>query len=132
MELLSRLFAPRRRKNRKEIAGRAAEVVVQVLFDVGVDRFLNGSIVLDKYFRIRFYSFPPLPQEAVASIALHELDEALALRDHLLDAGLDAAAVAHHARELTDAVMRALLERSPELRALSATRTARRASGVAA
>ena len=54
--MLTRLFVPRRRKNQQEVAGRAAEVIQQVLFDVGVDRFLNGTVLLDPQFRLRFFS----------------------------------------------------------------------------
>lgn len=59
MLLLSRLFAPRRRKNQEDVAGRAAEVIAQVLFDVGIDRFVNGSMLLDRRFRPRFFVVPP-------------------------------------------------------------------------
>lgn len=127
--MLSRLFAPRRRKNQEEIAGRAAEVVLHVLFDVGVDRFLNGTVVLDKQFRVRFYSIlPPPSRELLTAVAVRELPEARALRDHALDAGLDAATVARYTPVLSDALMGALLARSPELRALPLRRLARAGS----
>lgn len=130
--MLSRLFAPRRRRNQEEVAGRAAEVIVNVLFDVGVDRLLNGTVVLDKHFRLRFYSIaPPASCDALAAVAVRELAEVHALRAHVLDAGLDAATVARHTPVLSGALMRALLARSPELRALPARRLAHAASSVA-
>lgn len=121
VELLSRLFAPRRRKNQQEVAGRAAEVLRQVLFDIGVDRFLNGTVLLDRQFRLRFFSnAPPLHPGVVARIAMRDLPEAVMLRAYVGSAGLDAATVARHAPFLTDGLMRELLACSSELRALPA------------
>ncbi|MBQ5947031.1 hypothetical protein [Massilia sp. ST3] len=119
MELLTRLFAPRRRKTRQEVAGRATEVAQQVLSDIGIDRFLNGTILLDRQFRLRFFSStPPSSGSALAAIAVRDLPEALILRAYVDDAGLDAATVRRHAPLLADGLMRELLARAPELRAL--------------
>ena len=123
--MLTRLFVPRRRKNQQEVAGRAAEVIQQVLFDVGVDRFLNGTVLLDPQFRLRFYSAaPPAWPEGAVLIAISELPEAPILRACAGDAALDAAAVRRHTPLLADGLMRALLARSPGLRALPALRAA--------
>jgi len=123
MLTLSRLFAPRRRKNQEEIAARATQVVAQVLTDIGIDRFLNGSLLLDRQFRPRFFAvLPRARHDSLASVAVRELAEAHALRAAVPDAGLDRATVAYHACCLSDGLMRALLERSPELRALPARR----------
>ncbi|MDN4039656.1 hypothetical protein [Massilia sp. YIM B02443] len=123
MLLFSRLFAPRRRKNQEEVAGRAAEVIAQVLFDVGIDRFLNGSMLLDRQFRLRFFAVPPgTRNDVVATIAVRDLAEAQLLRACVRGAALDAAAAARHARSLSDALMREMLACSPELRALPARR----------
>lgn len=131
MEILSRLFLPlrflplrmpRRRKNQEEVAGRAFDVVNQVLFDVGVDRFLNGCMLLDRQFRLRFFSAPPAltrdAREALAAVDLRELAEAAALRASMADFVLDGQALARQARLVADGLMRELLARSPELRAL--------------
>lgn len=123
MLLFSRLFAPRRRKNQEDVAGRAAEVIAQVLFDVGIDRFLNGSMLLDRQFRPRFYAVPPGAQrDVVATIAMRDLAEAHLLRSAVCGAALDAVTAARHARGLSDALMREMLACSPELRALPARR----------
>ena len=125
--MLSRLFGPRRRKNQEEIAGRAAEVIVQVLFDVGLDRFLAGSMLLDRDFRLRFYAVPPTASPAIlASVALHELDEARVFRSYVLQSGMDAPTLATHTRIMADGIMRELRARSPLLCALPATRRERR------
>lgn len=127
MQMLFRLFGPRRRKNQEEIAGRAAEVIAHVLFDVGLDRFMAGTMLLDRAFRLRFYAVAPQSSPAVlASIALRDLDEAHVFRARVLDAGIDAPTLATHTRIMADGVMRALRSQSPALCALPATRSERR------
>ncbi|QOY96241.1 hypothetical protein IM543_10695 [Massilia sp. UMI-21] len=123
MQMSFRLFGPRRRKNQQELAGRAAEVIVHVLFDVGLDRFMAGTMLLDRDFRLRFYAVPPPSSPALlASVALHELEEARVFRARVLGAGIDAPTLAVHARIMADGVMRELRARSPALRALPALR----------
>jgi len=130
MHMLFRLFGPRRRKNQEEIAGRAAEVIAHVLFDVGLDRFLAGTVLLDHQFRLHFYAVPPQASSAIlASVAVHELEEARVFQRQVLAAGIDAPTLAIHARIMADAMMGALRERSPALRALPSARHERR--GVA-
>ncbi|WP_027868172.1 hypothetical protein [Massilia alkalitolerans] len=127
MQMLIRLFGPRRRKNQEDIAARAAEVIVHVLFDVGLDRFLAGSILLDRQFRLRFYAMAPQPSPAIlACIAVRELDEAQVFRAQVLEAGIDAPRLATHTRIMANGIMRALRSQSPALCALPATRRDRR------
>ncbi|MBQ5963072.1 hypothetical protein [Massilia sp. ZL223] len=122
MEMLTRLFRPRRRKTQQEVAGRAAEVIRQVLFDVGVDRFLNGTVLLDPQFRLRFLSAaPPAWPESAVILGLRDLPEALILRAYVGEASLDAVALRRHTPLLADGLMRELLARSPALRALPAS-----------
>lgn len=119
MDLFARLLALRRRKNQEEVAGRAAEVVSQVLFDVGIDRFMNGSMLLDRQFRLRFYAvLPPACDDMLAAIALSDLPEAQAMRARLVDVAFDADVVAHHRHSLATGLMRELMACSSELRAL--------------
>jgi len=127
MPLLARLFAPRRRKNREDVAGRAAEVIAKVLRDVGIDRFLNGCLLLDRAFRVRFVSAPlssPLlaPHALLAQVPVRELPEAMILRAYVEDAALDAVELARHTRFLTDGLVRELLARAPAFEALPARR----------
>jgi hypothetical protein len=127
MQMLIRLFGPRRRKNQEDIAARAAEVIVHVLFDVGLDRFLAGTILLDRQFRLRFYAMAPQPSPAIlACIAVRELDEAQVFRAQVLEAGIDAPRLATHTRIMADGIMGALRSQSPALCALPATRRERR------
>ncbi|UVW26849.1 hypothetical protein [Massilia sp. H6] len=126
MEMLSRLFGPRRRKNQEEIAARAAQIIGHVLFDVGVDRFFNGTVQLDRQFRLRFYAAPPhASSETLVSIAVHELDEARMFRHHVAGTRLDSAAVGRHTPFLADGLMREMRARSPALRALPAARSSK-------
>lgn len=119
MVSISRLLALRRRKNQEEVAGRAFDVIAQVLFDVGIDRFLNGSMLLDRQFRLRFYAVvPPASDELFAAIAMCDLHEAQVLRTRMVDVAFDADVVARHLQGLADGLMRELLACSSELRAL--------------
>ena len=103
------------------ITGRAAEVIVHVLLDVGLDRFLAGTVLLDREFRLRFHSMPPGPSPAIlASVALGELDAARAFRTHVLAAGLDDEALAAHSRIMAEGIMDALRSQSPGRQAVRA------------
>jgi len=130
MPLLARLFAPRHRKNHEDVAGRAAEVIGKVLRDIGIDRFLNGSLLLDRQFRVRFVSTAPLaPHGLLALVAVRELPEALILRAYVHDAALDAVELARHTGFLSDGLIRELRARSPEFDALAPCRPASRLAG---
>lgn len=117
-----RLLGPRRRKTREDVAGRAAEVVVQVLYDIGVDRFLDGSLLLDHRLRVCFYAVPPRGARAMlAGVAVRELPEAQAFRAAVRASGFDAA-LERHVPALVEGLMRMLLARSPQLCALPTAR----------
>ncbi len=127
--MLFRLFGPRRRINQEDIASRAAEVIAHVLFDVGLDRFLAGSVLLDSRFRLRFYAVPPQSSHAIlASVAVRELDEAHVFRAQVLERGIDTPTLETHTRIMADAVMRALRAQSATLRALPPARGERRSA----
>ncbi len=118
MALLLRLFGPRRRKTLDDVADRAAEVVVQVLYDVGVDRFLDGSVLLDRRFRVVFYAMPPIESPIFqARVAVRELPAACRFRDAVACQGFDAA-LDRHVPGVVDDLMRSLCERAPALRGL--------------
>jgi hypothetical protein len=122
MALLLRLFGPRRRKTHDDVAGRAAEVVVQVLYDVGVDRFLGGSMLLDRRFRVVFYAMPPIDSPIFqARVAVRELGAARRFADAVDAEGFDAA-LERHVAAIVDELMQALGSRAPALCALPARR----------
>ena len=118
MAWIAQLFVPRRRKNRRELADRAGEVIRHVLFDVGVDRFLNGTLLVDRLYRVRFFSGNVPGGGALAAVPVAALARARALRANAArlppPAGLPQAAVALLVEEL----MAALLAQSALLRAL--------------
>lgn len=118
MAWIVQLFVPRRRKNRRELADRAAEVIRHVLFDIGVDRFLNGTLLVDRHYRVRFLSGNVSAGGVLAAVPVAALSRARALRANAaqlsLLAGLPQAAVALLVEEL----MAALLAQSALLRAL--------------
>jgi hypothetical protein len=122
MALLLRLFGPRRRKTQDDVAGRAAEVVVQVLYDVGVDRFLGGSVLLDRRFRVVFYAMPPIDSPIFqARVAVRELGAARRFADAVDAEGFDAA-LERHVAAIVDELMQALRSRAPALSALQRRR----------
>lgn len=120
MGLLARLFAPKRQKNQQQVACRAAAVIDHVIFDVGVDNFVNGTLLLDKRFRVRFFGGGrPIPEpDIIARVAVGELAEARAFRAMVDDAALDPATLNLHTGRIVGALMRELREQSAALRAL--------------
>jgi hypothetical protein len=119
--MLTRLLAARTRKNQQQIAGRMAEVVSRVLFDIGVDGFVNGTILVDTRWRVRFFGgTPPRVPGIIAAVALRELHEARLLHQGapgVAVAGMPPAALVG---TIVSGLMRELNGRSPRLRALPA------------
>jgi hypothetical protein len=77
MALLKRLLARRRPRNQQQIASRAAQVIEKVIFDVGIDTLVNGTLLLDSQFRPRFVGLMALPRAGVvASVAVGLVPEA--------------------------------------------------------
>ena len=92
MALLKRLLACRRARNQLQIAGRAAQVIEKVIFDVGVDTFVNGTLLLDRRFRPRFVGLMALPRSGViASVAVGHVPEVALFRAQVGAALRDAA-----------------------------------------
>lgn len=119
MALLTRLFSMKPKKNQQQIAGRAAAVIDHVIFDVGVDRFVNGTLLLDRKFRLRFFGGTPAPRHGIiAAVPVAELAEARVFRQMVEDVAHGSAAMDLHTGCLVHGLMRELRERSPALRAL--------------
>ena len=118
MAWIAQLFIPRRRKNRGELAERAGEVVRQVIFDVGVDRFLNGTLMVDRGYRVRFFSGNVPGGGALAAVPVIGLTHARALRAHAAQLPLQAGLPQACAALLVEELMAALLAQSALLRAL--------------
>jgi hypothetical protein len=118
MTWIAQLLIPRRRKNQHELAGRAAEVVAHVLSDVGVDRFLNGTLLIDQQLRVRFISCGCVVGKVHAAVRADTLSHARVLRGDEGRLALAAQALQHQIMRLVDELMPALLAQSPALRAL--------------
>jgi len=117
----AQLLIPQGRRNLHDLEGRAAQVVAQVLFDIGVDRFLNGTMLVDRRFRVRFVSAPPDGMELYAAVHPGSLARAQALRGDG-DGMLDSLPLQHQVEYVVDELMAAFLAQSPALRALPARR----------
>jgi hypothetical protein len=71
MQLFSVLLWRSRRLGRNQVAERAARVIDKAMFDVGIDNFLNGTVMLDEHFRPRFFSATALRKRpGVATVVL--------------------------------------------------------------
>jgi hypothetical protein len=117
----AQLLIPQRRKNLHDLEGRTAQVIAQVLFDIGVDRFLNGTMLVDRRLRVRFVSAAPDGVAVHASVHPGALAQAQSLRGD--SAGMLASPPhAQQVERVVEALMAAFLAQSPVLRALPARR----------
>ena len=66
--------------SQREVRERAARVIDRVIFDLGVDRFVQGTFRLDRRCRPRFSSAAPDPGRDDVAVALAQLAECVALR----------------------------------------------------
>ena len=122
MTWIAQLLIPRRRKNHHEIAGRAAEVIAHVLADVGVDRFLNGTLLVDRHLRVRFVSCVGILEGVHAAVRADTLAQARVLRGEQGRLVLAAQALQQQIKCLVEELMAAMLAQSATLRALPARR----------
>lgn len=122
MTWIAQLLIPRRRKNHHEIAGRAAEVIAHVLADVGVDRFLNGTLLVDRHLRVRFVSCAGILDGVHAAVRADTLAQARVLRGEQGRLVLAAQALQQQIMCLVEELMAAMLAQSATLRALPARR----------
>ena len=113
-------FTPRRRRqaamrSQQAVAARAAEVIEQVIFDMGAARLVQGTVRLDPGFRPRFNSSAQAPGcAALALVQLAALPEAAPLRAF----DDDPAALEPHTAALVAALLREFRSQSPRFRAL--------------
>lgn len=129
MASLKGLLTRRRRSNQQQTAGRAAEVIEKVIFDVGVDTLINGTLLLDRRFQPRFVGLMPVQRRGViAAVAVGQVPEAALLRAHVGAALRGPAAppslmpgrlaLAVPVSGLVDGLMREFKAQSPAFRAL--------------
>jgi len=118
MAWIAQLLIPRRRKNRRELADRAVEVVRHVLFDMGIERFLHGTMLVDRQYRMRFVSGNLPGGAALAAVPVSTLAGAHALQANVPQLPALAAFHQHDVGLLVEELMVALLAQSALLRDL--------------
>lgn len=119
MGLLKRIFGRKHKVSQAHVVRRAAAVIDQVIFDVGIETLVGGTFVLDRSFRLRFSGVPIVRRRGViASVQVSEMSEASLLRAIGMAALPDMAIVKAHSECLAHAVVRELGSQSPAFRAL--------------
>ncbi|WP_322404123.1 hypothetical protein [Massilia luteola] len=119
MGILTRLRAARAMHSRRQVGERAAQVIDRVIFDMGVERLVQGTFRLDRHCRPRFSSVPLAPGRDGVAVALAQLTECAALtaaarRD------ADREALRMHTEAVVAGLLREFEARSPRFRALPA------------
>ena len=77
--MLRRMFAARTMHSQRQVGERTAQVIDRVIFDMGVDRLVQGSLGLDRHCRPHFSSARALPGRDGVAVALAQLAECAAL-----------------------------------------------------
>lgn len=116
--LWTRLFRASAMHSQQEVAERAARVIDHVIFDLGVERLVQGTIALDARLRPHFFSAGPrAARDVLACVPLSRLAEAGAFDARTACAGALADAVA----DLVEGLLREFRAQSPRFRALPAS-----------
>ena len=111
----ARWRTPGAMRSQQAVAARAAQVIDQVIFDMGVPRLVQGTVRLDPGFRPRFHSSALAPaRHALACVQLAALPEVAPLHH----AGDDPQAIQPHTAALVAALLREFRTQSPHFRAL--------------
>lgn len=119
MQFFGRLWWCSRRVGRAQVAQRAARVIDKAMFDIGIDNFLNGTVMLDEHFRPRFFSSTARRQRpGVATVVLSQLDEARALQTLACRFDLEACDRKERSAAVLSGVIREFHAQSPAFRAL--------------
>ena len=119
MSLMTWLFARKRKRNQSFIADRAAEVIDHVIYDVGIDTLVNGTLLLDKRYRLRFIGGKPRTRKGIlAAVTVSDLAESDIFRKLGHSVALDASTLNVHTGCLVYAVMREFKAQSQAFRSL--------------
>lgn len=119
MQLFSAFRWRPRRLGRDQVAERAARVLDKAMFDVGIDNFLNGTVMLDEHFRPRFFSATALHTcPGVAIVVLAQLEEAPALQALACTFDVEARDRKERSAALLNGVIREFSSQSSAFRAL--------------
>ena len=115
--MLGRLFATRTMHSQRQVRERAAQVIDRVIFDMGVDRLVQGSFGLDRHCRPHFSSAPAVPGRDGVAVALAQLAECAAL-SAVAKRNPDPALLRLYTAAVVDGVLREFHARCPRFRAL--------------
>jgi hypothetical protein len=119
--MLRRMFAIRTMHSQRQVGERAAQVIDRVIFDMGVDRLVQGSFGLDRHCRPHFSSAPVLPGRAGVAVTLAQLAECAAL-SAAAKRDADPAVLRMYTAAVVDGLLREFRARSPRFRALPVTK----------
>ena len=115
--MLRRMFATRTMVSQRQVGERAAQVIDRVIFDMGVDRFVQGSFGLDRQCRPHFSSAPAAPGSGGVAVALAQLAECTAL-SAVAKRDPDPAVLRLYKAAVVDGLLREFHARCPRFRAL--------------
>ena len=115
--MLKRLFAARTMHSQRQVGERTAQVIDRVIFDMGVDRLVQGSFGLDRHCRPHFSSAPVAPGRAGVAVALAQLAECTVL-SAVAQRNPDPAVLRMYTAAVVDGLLREFHARCPRFRAL--------------
>jgi hypothetical protein len=111
------MFATRTMHSQRQVGERAAQVIDRVIFDMGVDRLVQGSFGLDRHLRPHFSSAPVAAGRAGVAVALAQLVECNAL-SAAAQRDADPAVMRMYTAAVVDGLLREFRARCPRFRAL--------------
>ena len=123
--MLRRMFATRTMHSQRQVGERAAQVIDRVIFDMGVERLVQGSFGLDRHCRPHFSSAPVARGRDVVTVALAQLAECTAL-SAVAKRDPDPAVLRMYKAAVVDGLLREFQARSPRFRALPVVQAAQR------
>ena len=119
MGFMTRMFAGRTMHSQRDVRARVAQVIDRVIFDMGVDRLVQGTIRLDRHCRPRFSSAALDPGRDGVSVTLARLPECVAL-GAVARADVDPQVMRLYMAAVVDSLLREFRAGSARFRALPA------------
>lgn len=117
--MLTRIFAARTMHSRRQVGERAAQVIDRVIFDIGVERLVQGTVGLDRHCRPHFSSARAARGRDGVVVVLAQLAECAALTA-AASRDPDPQALRAHTAAVVAGLLREFEARSPRFRALPA------------
>jgi hypothetical protein len=111
--------------SQRQVGERTAQVIDRVIFDMGIDRLVQGSFGLDRHCRPHFSTAPLAPRRDGIAVALAQLAECMAL-SAAARRNPDPAVLHLHKAAVVAGLLREFRARSPRFRALPAVPASQR------